>query len=57
LVTVTATHTSQQIRDSDDIKYVKGPEATYKKRIKGIAGPSEFLAMQWFDIVNGITPD
>ncbi|WAR15824.1 hypothetical protein MAR_030418 [Mya arenaria] len=45
------------VRDSDDIKLVKSPAATSAKRIKGIVGPSAFIAMPWFDMVNGMTPD
>lgn len=46
-----------QIRSSEDVKYVKGPNATKCKRLKGICGISGLNAMPWFDVVWGILPD
>lgn len=46
-----------QIRSSEDVKYVKGPNATKRKRLKGICGISGLNAMPWFDVVWGILPD
>lgn len=46
-----------QIRSSEDVKYVKGPNATKCKRMKGICGISGLNAMPWFDVVWGILPD
>ena len=45
------------MRNSDDVKYAKGPQATTKKRIKGICGISGLSVMPWFDLVHGIVPD
>jgi hypothetical protein len=45
------------LRNSDDVKYVKGPSASRTNRVKGICGPSGFISMPWFDVVNGVTPD
>lgn len=45
------------MRNSDDIKNIKAPRATSKKRIKGICGPSGLTSMSWFNFVHGMVPD
>jgi len=45
------------MRESDDLKYVKGVQATRKERIMGICGHSGLLALEYFDMVQGIVPD
>lgn len=46
------------VRDSDDLKYVKGMQATGgKNRIMGICGVTGLLSLEWFDMVQGIVPD
>lgn len=44
-------------RNSDNLKYVKGPMATPQQRIKGVCGISGLSVMPWFDLVEGIVPD
>ncbi|XP_046565271.1 uncharacterized protein LOC124273980 [Haliotis rubra] len=44
-------------RQSDDIKYLKGPQATRTNRIKGICGMTGLSSMPWFDVVDGVVPD
>ena len=45
------------IRDSDDVKYFKGPTATSDNRLKGICGTTGLAVVHWFDVVLGIVPD
>lgn len=45
------------IRNSDDVKYVKGPNATRSVRQKGICGMTGLAAMPWLDVVIGVVPD
>jgi hypothetical protein len=45
------------IRDSDDVKYVKGPSATASARQKGICRVTGLSSMPWFDVVIGVLPD
>ena len=45
------------MRDSNDIKYVKGPDATSAKRITGICGVTGLAVMPCMDIVLGVVPD
>ncbi|XP_070537055.1 uncharacterized protein [Ptychodera flava] len=45
------------IRDSHDVIYEKGTEATPAKRINGICGMTGLALMPWFDVVIGIVPD
>lgn len=45
------------MRESDDLKYVKGVQASRKDRIMGICGHSGLLALDFFDMVQGVVPD
>lgn len=45
------------MRESDDLKYVKGVQASRKERIMGICGHSGLLALEYFDMIQGIVPD
>lgn len=45
------------IRDTNDVKYIKGANATSAVRIKGICGMTGLASMPWFDVVIGIVPD
>ena len=50
-------HARAEIRNSDDVKYEKGPNSTSSQRVKGITGMSGLAVMPWFDVVLGIVPD
>lgn len=45
------------MRESDNVKYEKGPNATSTRRIKGVCGITGLAAMEWFDVVIGVVPD
>ncbi|VDI83193.1 Hypothetical predicted protein [Mytilus galloprovincialis] len=45
------------MRDSDDVKYEKGANATSTRRIKGVCGIPGLAAMQWFNVVIGVVHD
>ncbi len=45
------------IRDSDDIKNVKGLNATPQRRIQGICGKTGLFSLPEFDVVLGVVPD
>ncbi len=50
-------HEKPNLRNTDDIKFVKGPNATPGKRLTGICGISGLSVMPWFDLVVGVVPD
>ena len=50
-------HARPEIRNSDDVKYEKGPNLTSSQRVKGITGMTRLTVMPWFDVVLGIVPD
>ena len=45
------------MRESHDLKYIKGFQSSKKERIKGITGVSGILALECFDMVQGMVPD